>query len=88
MSLSDSQKPAEKPAEPPKPQPTQPNPACDPEFRKDPRVQPTHQIIPARNLGSRSPVAAGLINSALGSQYASPRSSVCAPAEALFVVLI
>ena len=40
MSLSDSQKPAEKPAEPPKPQPTQPNPACDPEFRKDPGCNP------------------------------------------------
>ena len=36
----------------PKPQPTRPNPARDPEFRNDPRVQPTPQIIPARNLGS------------------------------------
>jgi hypothetical protein len=33
----------------PKPQP---NPARDPEFRSDPRVQPTRQIIPARNRGS------------------------------------
>src|SRR5215218_6668030 len=63
LSLSDSQKPVEKPAEPPKPQPTRPNPARDPEFRNDPRVQPTRQIFPARNLGS-DPVAAALINTA------------------------
>ena len=72
----------------PQPQPTRPNLARDPEFRRDPRVQPTREIIPARNLGSRSPVAAGLISRALGLKWASPRSSVCTPAKALFVVLI
>ena len=72
----------------PKPQPMRPNPARDPEFRNDPRVQPTRQIIPARNLGSDPPVAAALINSALRLNRHRLGLVFCTPAEVLFVVLI
>jgi hypothetical protein len=66
LSLSHSQKPPEKPAEPPIPQPTRPNPAGDPEFRKrlsgTTHPPPDH---PGTQPGKRSPVAAGAHISAL-----------------------
>jgi hypothetical protein len=52
VSLSDSRKPAEKSAEPPKPQPHAAESGTRWGSTNGPWVQPTRQIIPARNLGS------------------------------------